>query len=172
VNLEHQYRMCEDIMLLSNHLVYNHRLRCGTHDIAHQSLYIPNLVSGLQEYHSHSQISELLLNDRTSCRNSNCWLSSLLNPRFSEIKEFFYFIIFHLLLSQFFYEISNLFSFYFFNVSFNYYWINSRKVIFLDTDNVPALETRPGDLVQNDIEAILVYQVITSLTVLFILINK
>jgi DNA replication ATP-dependent helicase Dna2 len=34
VNLEFQYRMNADIMLLSNTLVYNHRLRCGTPAVA------------------------------------------------------------------------------------------------------------------------------------------
>ena len=34
VNLEYQYRMNSDIMLLSNTLVYNHRLKCGTPSVA------------------------------------------------------------------------------------------------------------------------------------------
>jgi hypothetical protein len=33
------------------------------------------------------------------------------------------------------------------------------RVVFADTDAVPALETRQGDLVQNEIEADLVHQV-------------
>lgn len=37
VNLEYQYRMNSDIMLLSNTLIYNHRLRCGTPTVAEVS---------------------------------------------------------------------------------------------------------------------------------------
>lgn len=42
VNLEHQYRMCKDIMLLSNSLIYNGKLKCGTEEIANLSLKIEN----------------------------------------------------------------------------------------------------------------------------------
>lgn len=42
VNLEHQYRMCEDIMVLSNKLIYEGKLKCGTEEISNQSLNIPN----------------------------------------------------------------------------------------------------------------------------------
>lgn len=38
VTLEYQYRMNKDIMLLSNALVYNYRLRCGTPDVAEVNL--------------------------------------------------------------------------------------------------------------------------------------
>ncbi len=38
VNLEHQYRMCEDIMTLSNTLIYNGRLKCGTENLRFASL--------------------------------------------------------------------------------------------------------------------------------------
>jgi len=37
---------------------------------------------------------------------------------------------------------------------------SSRKVVFLDTDDVPAKESRVGDLVQNETEAIIIQQVI------------
>ena len=41
-NLEHQYRMNEDIMLLSNSLVYNGLLKCGNEGIAKRILQIPD----------------------------------------------------------------------------------------------------------------------------------
>ncbi|KAJ4293893.1 DNA replication endonuclease-helicase Dna2 [Collariella sp. IMI 366227] len=41
VNLEHQYRMCEDIMTLSNTLIYSGRLKCGTEALRHAKLHIP-----------------------------------------------------------------------------------------------------------------------------------
>lgn len=42
INLEHQYRMCKEIMLLSNNLIYDGRLKCGSEEAANQSLKIPN----------------------------------------------------------------------------------------------------------------------------------
>lgn len=42
VTLEHQYRMCEDVMLLSNRLIYSGRLKCGNEAVATRSLSIPN----------------------------------------------------------------------------------------------------------------------------------
>lgn len=43
VDLAHQYRMCSDIMLLSNTIIYEGRLKCGSEEIANQSLKIPNM---------------------------------------------------------------------------------------------------------------------------------
>jgi DNA replication ATP-dependent helicase Dna2 len=40
--LEHQYRMNEDIMLLSNSLVYDGLLKCGNEKVAKQTLHLPN----------------------------------------------------------------------------------------------------------------------------------
>lgn len=42
VHLEHQYRMCEDIMAVSNKLIYGGRLKCGSEAIAKQRLTISN----------------------------------------------------------------------------------------------------------------------------------
>ena len=36
---------------------------------------------------------------------------------------------------------------------------NSVKAVFVDTDRLPAFDSRVGDLVQNPVEAKLVYQV-------------
>ncbi|KAL2261018.1 hypothetical protein VTK26DRAFT_4798 [Humicola hyalothermophila] len=43
VNLEHQYRMSEDIMTLSNTLIYNGRLKCGTEALRFAELAVPNM---------------------------------------------------------------------------------------------------------------------------------
>jgi len=40
--LEHQYRMNEDIMLLSNSLVYDGLLKCGNETVAKQVLQLPH----------------------------------------------------------------------------------------------------------------------------------
>lgn len=41
VCLEHQYRMNQDIMALSNTLIYEERLKCGTPQVANALLNIP-----------------------------------------------------------------------------------------------------------------------------------
>eukprot|EP01135_Chromosphaera_perkinsii_P003490 Nk52_evm16s245 gene=Nk52_evmTU16s245 len=41
VSLEYQYRMNENIMALSNKLIYNQRLKCGTEEIAEGRLTLP-----------------------------------------------------------------------------------------------------------------------------------
>ena len=42
ISLEHQYRMNEDIMELSNTLIYEHRLKCGTQGVARAILELPS----------------------------------------------------------------------------------------------------------------------------------
>lgn len=82
VNLEHQYRMCEDIMTLSNTLIYNGRLKCGTPAVASRCLHIPNIDALAQHHHTPSSIlsspnpSRICLNATTG----KCWLRELLSP--------------------------------------------------------------------------------------------
>lgn len=79
VNLEHQYRMCEDIMTLSNTLIYDGRLKCGTPAVAQRTLTIPN-IDALKKHHiqsSHSFMSQ------AACLNparGSCWLRNLIDP--------------------------------------------------------------------------------------------
>ncbi|OQE20661.1 hypothetical protein PENFLA_c016G02506 [Penicillium flavigenum] len=82
VNLEHQYRMCEELMLLSNTLIYSGRLKCGTPQVAARSLDIPN-INALDKFHvedfSHAQSQS----QREICPgtlSSACWLQDLLRP--------------------------------------------------------------------------------------------
>ena len=80
-NLEHQYRMCEDIMVLSNTLIYDGRLKCGTQDVATRSCKIPN-IDALQSHHHNAQ-SILSADPRRVCANftrGSCWLRDLLDP--------------------------------------------------------------------------------------------
>lgn len=80
VNLEHQYRMCEDIMVLSNTLIYSGRLKCGTPAIASSHLKIANL-SALKQHHVESIGSST--SARTPClgsRYGRCWLGDMLDP--------------------------------------------------------------------------------------------
>jgi DNA replication ATP-dependent helicase Dna2 len=80
VNLEHQYRMCEDIMVLSNNLIYSGRLKCGTPAVASRSLDLPN-IGGL-ELHHINQLPQSP-NQRQFCLGTNqgrCWLRDVLDP--------------------------------------------------------------------------------------------
>lgn len=81
VNLEHQYRMCEDIMTLSNTLIYDGRLKCGTQAVASRAVVIPNM--GALKQHHHSPQSMLTADPRKICANptlGSCWLRDLLDP--------------------------------------------------------------------------------------------
>lgn len=79
VNLEHQYRMCADVMLLSNTLIYSGRLKCGTPEVAARCLEIPN-ISALKQFHSDTSDSH---GHQGSCQGPDhgpCWLQDLLAP--------------------------------------------------------------------------------------------
>ncbi|KFA53128.1 hypothetical protein S40293_03132 [Stachybotrys chartarum IBT 40293] len=80
VNLAHQYRMCEDIMTLSNTLIYNGKLCCGTEELRFRKLDIPSLES-LRQRHYDSSSVVLPSTPRSICPGavqSRCWLYDLL----------------------------------------------------------------------------------------------
>jgi DNA replication ATP-dependent helicase Dna2 len=80
VNLEHQYRMCEDIMLLSNTLIYSGRLKCGTPKVAARSLDLPN-INALDQFHTKEFGHSLLQKDIClGTPHAPCWLRDLLSP--------------------------------------------------------------------------------------------
>jgi DNA replication ATP-dependent helicase Dna2 len=68
VDLAHQYRMNEDIMLLSNKLIYDDKLACGSEQVARQALVLPN-----------SAADWLHAPETGSNCTSGCWLQDLLN---------------------------------------------------------------------------------------------
>ncbi|WWC90742.1 uncharacterized protein L201_005679 [Kwoniella dendrophila CBS 6074] len=110
-DLSMQYRMNEDIMLLSNKLVYEGKLKCGNEEVAKRGLVLKNRIP----------CREML--DCTESHNNlkkDCWIQELLEE--------------------------------------------SAKCIFVDTDGLPAPDSRVGDLVQNEVEARLVQQLATALT--------
>ncbi|KAF8554816.1 Dna2-domain-containing protein [Imleria badia] len=109
VDLTHQYRMNEDIMLLSNRLIYGDRLRCGSEAVAKRSLTLPDKTF----------IDDLRGSGGCLCDEGTCWLARLLDE--------------------------------------------NCKAIFVDTDRVPAFDSRVGDLVQNEVEGKLVYQIVEAL---------
>ncbi|KAJ3416935.1 Tripartite DNA replication factor [Chytridiales sp. JEL 0842] len=112
VTLEHQYRMNAEIMLLSNTLVYGHRLRCGTEGVAASRLELPS-PQGLASLHNHGP------NIASHCSGQKCWIADVIAPE--------------------------------------------RSVLFLDTDEVPGSDARVGDLVHNQTEADLVFQITEAL---------
>ncbi|KAJ5942325.1 hypothetical protein N7516_002493 [Penicillium verrucosum] len=82
VNLEHQYRMCEEIMLLSNTLIYSGRLKCGTPQVAARSLDIPN-INALEKFHVEDLSHAPSQSRREICPgtpSTPCWLRDLLTP--------------------------------------------------------------------------------------------
>ena len=68
VDLAYQYRMNEDIMALSNKLIYSDRLKCGSDAVAKRSLILPD----------PKPLAELR---QTNCAE-NCWLEKVLDPRY------------------------------------------------------------------------------------------
>lgn len=82
VNLEHQYRMSEDIMTLSNTLIYDGRLKCGTQELRHRKLAIPNMHA-LQRHHFDMDLvlSQPAATPNTFCAGTgSCWLRDMLDP--------------------------------------------------------------------------------------------
>lgn len=67
VDLTEQYRMNEDIMLLSNRLIYSDRLRCGTPEVAKRGLMLPE-PGYIRTLHTES----------SACVDQ-CWMAQLLD---------------------------------------------------------------------------------------------
>lgn len=86
INLEHQYRMCDDIMTLSNTLIYNGRLKCGTQAVADRTLQIPNIDALSQHHHTLQSLPPSSTNSRPTksiCvqpTRGSCWIRDLLDP--------------------------------------------------------------------------------------------
>ncbi|KAK8854820.1 hypothetical protein IAR55_003559 [Kwoniella newhampshirensis] len=113
--LSYQYRMNEDIMMLSNQLVYEGKLKCGSEEVAKRGLILDDRKACGEIFGSkHTQGHAHGLDD------IRCWIQELMDE--------------------------------------------SVKCVFVDTDEVPALDSRVGDLVQNEVEAKLVQQLATALT--------
>lgn len=81
VSLEHQYRMCSDIMTLSNQLIYSGRLKCGNDTVANRTLTVPN-PAALQRHH-HKDLSQTLSQQVAAiCRSTtsaSCHLAAVLS---------------------------------------------------------------------------------------------
>lgn len=124
--------MNEDIMLLSNKLIYKDRLKCGSEEVAGQSLEVPGKDRILERLHRKTQ-------ETTMCKvdGDTCWLEKLMQER----------------LASHFHKV----------VAFLLIMVISSKAIFVDTDLVPAVESRAGGLPQNLGEANMICQLVKSL---------
>lgn len=80
VNLEHQYRMSEDIMALSNTLIYEGRLKCGTEALRKRKLDIPNVAALARHHHSADTIT--FSTPASFCMGTGgpCWLRDMVSP--------------------------------------------------------------------------------------------
>lgn len=79
--LSHQYRMCADVMELSNNLIYSGRLKCGTKAVAERRLHVPN-PAGLMGCHMNPQTPAAVGRKEKMCigPHKGCWLADLLDP--------------------------------------------------------------------------------------------
>ncbi|KAK5112827.1 hypothetical protein LTR85_011161 [Meristemomyces frigidus] len=69
--LGRQYRMCEDIMSLSNELIYSGQLRCGNAEVAKRTLSIQSTLP-LRDFHQATGAMQ-------GC-HGQCWLGDLVKP--------------------------------------------------------------------------------------------
>jgi len=104
VHLASQYRMNSEIMLLSNTLIYSHRLRCGTAEVAKQCLHVSE--AGMR------QLRSAVSGDESS------WILKLVDP--------------------------------------------AKRVVFLDTDDVPGKESSSTSGTCNHTEANLIAQIMAA----------
>jgi DNA replication ATP-dependent helicase Dna2 len=72
VELGCQYRMCKEIMSLSNQMIYGGRLSCGNEQVANRTLQLPQ-HDGLASVHEHG-------NAPCGFTRSECWLANATNP--------------------------------------------------------------------------------------------
>jgi DNA replication ATP-dependent helicase Dna2 len=79
VSLEHQYRMCADIMLLSNTFIYSGRLKCGTASVASRELALPK-PNGISSYHHKPHSPPTAQQTCAGPETPDCWLSRSVSP--------------------------------------------------------------------------------------------
>jgi DNA replication ATP-dependent helicase Dna2 len=80
VSLEHQYRMCADVMLLSNTYIYSDRLKCGTAGVASRKLTFPKPTGLLAYHHKPYQSRSSAMQSCVEPESASCWLSRSLSP--------------------------------------------------------------------------------------------
>ncbi|KAF9299999.1 Tripartite DNA replication factor [Mortierella antarctica] len=85
-SLAHQYRMNKHIMLLSNTLVYENRLRCANEQVANKTLDIPSMDT--LRMHCHDTHSSGKISEDHHCPGQDgntCWLEQVADPERSVV---------------------------------------------------------------------------------------
>lgn len=80
VELGRQYRMCEEVMLLSNTLIYSGKLQCGNEDVAKRTLALSKFPQGLERYHGPQSSAVAAVLPCEGAETPACWLRELLDP--------------------------------------------------------------------------------------------
>ncbi|KXN86785.1 DNA replication ATP-dependent helicase/nuclease DNA2 [Leucoagaricus sp. SymC.cos] len=83
VELAHQYRMNEEIMMLSNRLIYGERLRCGSESVRTRKLTIPrwDAVKGLCQRAGCLKAGQQQKQEQLPDGHGKCWLRELLDEK-------------------------------------------------------------------------------------------
>lgn len=71
MDLRFQYRMNADIMLLSNRLIYDDRLECGSEEVANRCLKLSGGRKFLDRLHVGGG----------GCERNKCWLERVVDER-------------------------------------------------------------------------------------------
>lgn len=71
--LGRQYRMCQEVMMLSNELIYHGKLQCGSEAVARRTLQLRD-VQALHRFHGPSAVHQHQCPD-----DSSCWIASTTN---------------------------------------------------------------------------------------------
>jgi DNA replication ATP-dependent helicase Dna2 len=78
IDLNEQYRMNEDIMLLSNQLIYGDRLRCGSDAVAKRRTRLSKQLN-IEQLHKGSL-----------CPQNLCWIQQLLDEKYDTLSTLSY----------------------------------------------------------------------------------
>ncbi|KAG0088723.1 Tripartite DNA replication factor [Podila epicladia] len=85
-SLAHQYRMNKHIMLLSNTLVYENRLRCANEQVANKKLDIPSMDTLRMHCHDTHSSGKSSEDHHCPCQDGNtCWLEQVADPERSVV---------------------------------------------------------------------------------------
>ncbi|KAL9609810.1 MAG: hypothetical protein Q9167_005437 [Letrouitia subvulpina] len=82
-NLTHQYRMCEDVMSLSNTLIYNGLLKCGNATVANRTLSVPDMEALKVHHHTPQTLMATTVDIKSVClkpARGSCWIRHFLDP--------------------------------------------------------------------------------------------
>lgn len=80
VYLEHQYRMNADVMHLSNTLIYQKRLKCGSQAVAERILSVPSLPSLAEHHYSPATLPRSIKSVCLGSKGTKCWLRDMVRP--------------------------------------------------------------------------------------------